>query len=236
MNQSIEETYNKLARTYEKSTDEGSSYNAYYERPGVMSEIRENLTGMNVLDAGCSAGWYSEQFVGRGATVTGIDISEKMIQAAKRRVGENADFIQHDLTKSLPFKDESFDLIVSSLTLHYLKDWDTVFAEFKRVLKPGGELIFSVHHPFMDFTRFNVNDYFETTILTDTWKKPEVTIDVTFYRRAMQDIVNVVTRYFTLKKLIEPKPAKIMQEKEPKSYEYLMTNPHFLIVKACKDR
>lgn len=234
MKHSIENTYNKLARTYEVSTDDASSYNAYYERPAVMSEVDEDLKGKKVLDAGCSAGWYSKQLAERGATVTGIDISEKMIEAAKRRVGKEAEFIQHDLSNPLPFEEQSFDLILSSLTLHYLEDWGPIFEEFNRILKPGGKLLFSVHHPFMDFTKFRAKDYFQTTLLTDTWEKPEVTIDVTFYRRAMQDIVNVVTRHLTLGELIEPKPAEIMKVKEPQSYDYLMTNPHFLIIKAYK--
>ncbi|WP_377891006.1 class I SAM-dependent methyltransferase [Alkalihalobacillus sp. R86527] len=234
MKHSIEDTYDKLARTYEVSTDEGSPYNAFYERPAMMSELEEDLTGKKVLDAGCSAGWYSEQLAQRGASVTGIDISGKMIESAKRRVGDRAKFIQHDLSNRLPFEDQSFDLIVSSLTLHYLEDWDPILKEFNRVLKRGGMLVFSVHHPFMDFTKFPTNDYFQKTLLSETWKKPEVTINVTFYRRAMQDIVNAVTRHLTVGELIEPKPDKIMKVKEPKSYEYLMTNPHFLIIKAYK--
>lgn len=232
MKDSIESTYNKLARTYENSIDEVSPFNAYYERPAMMSEIDEDLSGKRVLDAGCSAGWYSKQLVERGAVVTGIDISSEMIQAAKRRMGDEAEFIQHDLSNRLPFEDQSFDHIVSSLTLHYVEDWKPVFAEFKRILKQGGKLIFSVHHPFMDFTKFPVEDYFQKTLLTDTWEKPEVTIEVTFYRRSMQDIVNDVIENFMLEKLIEPKPSKVMEENYEKSYNYLMTNPHFLLIKA----
>lgn len=233
MKDSIKDIYDRLAYTYQHDIDEGSPFNAYYERPAMLAELSPDLTGKRVLDAGCAAGWYANQFVKRGAEVTGIDISPKMVEAAKKRTGEQATFLCHDLQEALPFQDDSFDIISSSLTLHYVKDWTYTFQEFNRVLKAGGMLLFSVHHPFMDFTRFPCTDYFQTQSLLDTWHKPNITIDVRFYRRPMQNIVNETTQLFNLNQLIEPQLLEEMKDMmKAESYQYLMTNPHFLIVKA----
>lgn len=234
MKKSIKETYNELSKTYEENVDKESPFNTEYERPAMMKEIPDRLNGLNVLDAGCAAGWYSEALVRRGATVTGIDVSPEMVKAAKRRLKDKATFFCHDLEEKLPFQDEAFDIIVSSLTLHYIKDWEPVFQEFSRVLKSGGVLLFSVHHPFMDFTRFKVEDYFQKQLLTDTWEKQDITIDVSFFRRSLQEIITVTSKHLSVEGLTEPQPEKAMRDKHPESYTYLMKNPHFLIVKAAK--
>ncbi|MED1607582.1 class I SAM-dependent methyltransferase [Cytobacillus kochii] len=92
------------------------------------------MAAIKVLDAGCAAGWYTEQLLMRRAEVTAIDLSEEMVEASKRRVGDRANVRQVDLTKKLPFQEEAFGYIVSSLVLHYIEDWQVTFAEFSRVL------------------------------------------------------------------------------------------------------
>lgn len=234
MTKSTEQTFDALAKTYEEDVDQASPYNADYERPAMMELIPDLLEGKTVLDAGCSAGWYTEALVKRGASVTGIDLSLQMIEKAEKRLNGRARLLSHDLSKPLPFHDNEFDLIVSSLTLHYLKDWQPVFEEFNRVLKRGGTLLFSTHHPFMDFVNFECMDYFEKKLLNDSWEKPGITIEVQFYRRPMQEIINCTSRYFTIDEMVEPQPKESMKAKKPEGYVYLMTKPHFLIVKAKK--
>jgi malonyl-CoA O-methyltransferase len=58
-------------------------------------------------------------------------------------------FQVHDLHQSLPFEASTFDRVVSGLVLEHLRDLRLVFAEAKRVLKPGGIAVVSAMHPAM---------------------------------------------------------------------------------------
>ncbi|WP_020620796.1 class I SAM-dependent methyltransferase [Paenibacillus daejeonensis] len=242
MKQKVIAAYDKLARDYEKNVDTASGFNAYYERPAMMQQLPQDMNHLAVLDAGCAAGWYTEQILTRGAQVTAIDLSPNMTAACKRRVGDRAQVFTCDLAGPLPFEEDAFDLIVSSLTLHYVDDWDLALQEFRRVLKPGGCLLFSVHHPFMDFTHFNRPDYFAHELLSEVWHKQESgPVEVTFYRRPLQEIINTTAAHFRIESIIEPQPsADFKQDPEAsawydKWFDRLSTHPHFLIIKAKKN-
>ncbi len=239
MKEKVLEAYNRLAADYEKNVDTQSGHNAYYERPAMMKLMPENLNRLTVLDAGCAAGWYTEQLVNRGAAVTAIDLSPEMVAACKRRVGDKAAVLACDLAGELPFQEAAFDLIVSSLTLHYIDDWTPTFREFHRVLKPGGTLLYSVHHPFMDFSLFDRPDYFAHEVLTDIWNKKDIgPVEVTFYRRPLQEVINITSEQFSIEQIVEPRPDKDYRDRpEARSWyekwdEHLSTYPHFFIVKA----
>ncbi|GIO96999.1 ubiquinone biosynthesis methyltransferase UbiE [Paenibacillus lautus] len=241
MKEKVIEAYDKLAGDYERHVDSQSGHNAYYERPAMLKVLPADMEQMTVLDAGCAAGWYTEQFIIRGARVTAVDLSPAMVEACKRRVGNDANVFACDITEDLPFEDEAFDLIVSSLTLHYIEDWAPTFREFQRVLKPGGSLIFSVHHPFMDVKHVDRPDYFARELLTEVWNKQESgPVEVTFYRRPIQEIINVTSSRFRIEQIVEPQPS-LAHRDNPEAAEWvakwfdrLMTNPHFLIVNANK--
>lgn len=243
MKEKVIEAYDRLARDYEKHIDHLSGHNAFYERPAMMELLPTEMNRLSILDAGCAAGWYTEQFIKKGARVTAVDISPAMVEACKRRVGDQATIFACDITDRLPLTDEAFDLIVSSLTLHYIDDWGPTFREFHRVLKPGGTFVFSVHHPFMDFKQFDRPDYFAHELLREIWNKEEAgPVEVTFYRRPLQEILNVTSASFIIDQIVEPKPSLEFknvpgaQEWYTKWFDRLATNPHFLIVKAYKPR
>ncbi|MEI4828591.1 class I SAM-dependent methyltransferase [Bacillus sp. FJAT-53711] len=232
--QQIIDAYDILAGHYEHSVDYDSPYNTDYERPAMMNQFPDNLRGMKVLDAGCAAGWYTEQFLNRGADVTAIDVSSEMVAATKRRVGEKAEVYQLDFENTLPFADCTYDSIVSSLALHYLADWERTFAEFVRILKPNGTFLFSVHHPAMDIHLSEKKEYFKRELLHDKWKKSGKYVDMYFYRRPLQDIINETIRHFEIEKIVEPIPTEELKRNYSSSYEKLMKQPNFLIIKAKK--
>lgn len=151
MKEKVIEAYDRLAKDYEKHVDTQSGFNAYYERPAMIKLLPLEMNQLTVLDAGCAAGWYTEQFIKQGAHVTAIDISTEMVEACKRRIGDKATVLTCDLTDLLPFKNETFDLIVSSLTLHYIDDWVPTFREIPSYLEARGKLNFLRSSSFHGF-------------------------------------------------------------------------------------
>src|SRR5919199_1229271 len=147
------EAYEVLAEAYASLIDT-KPHNAYYERPATLSLLPE-VRGKKVLDAACGPGVYSEWLLSHGAEVVSVDASPKMVELARRRLGEAADVRRADLSKPLTFLDsESFDIVLSPLTMEYVEDWHSTFREFYRVLRQGGYFILSVTHPFFDYLYF----------------------------------------------------------------------------------
>ncbi|WP_026734705.1 class I SAM-dependent methyltransferase [Fischerella sp. PCC 9605] len=227
--------YEAFAQAYAKRT-ESNSYNAYYERPAMFS-VLPDVKFKRVLDAGCAGGVYSEWLVNHSADVVAIDISNQMVQLTKQRLKNRGQVYQADLSKPLTFlKDNSFDIVLSSLTLHYLKDWEGVLKEFHRILLPGGLLLFSTHHPFMDFLFFEKDDYFATELLDDSWEGyGDTPVRVRFYRRPLSAMTSALTNAgFAIEQILEPRPTEECKQLYPQDYEKLSTKPWFLIIHAQK--
>lgn len=228
------DSYEEMAEYYFKYVDT-KPFNAYYERPATLS-LLPDVKGKRVLDAGCAAGWYTQWLLDKGANVTAVDFSPNMIEMTKKRVGSKAEVIRADLNEPLDFiQDESMDIVLSSLALHYLKDWNPVMREFNRILKKEGEFVFSVHHPFMDFTVFKRENYFMTELLDDEWDTHIGKVKVQFYRRPLSKIIAaVIEAGFVMERLLEPMPIEQFKIEQPEVYDRLTKNPQFLFIKARK--
>ncbi|MDB5540014.1 MAG: SAM-dependent methyltransferase [Devosia sp.] len=106
------------------------------------------LNGARVLDLGCGFGAFCRYAVEQGAAdVLGIDISEKMLDDARGRgPGLPIRYERADLEAYEP-PPGAFDLVFSSLAVHYLADFEAFVARVTRALKPGGRFVFSMEHP-----------------------------------------------------------------------------------------
>ena len=212
---------------------EYNSHNALYERPAVVSLI-EDPSGKKILDAGCGPGVLSSVLVDKGASVTAVDYSSEMIRLTNERIENKARVLELNLNESLDvFNDGEFDIIVSSLTIHYLKDLRFFFSECNRILKDDGYMVFSTHHPFMDFSFHSDGNYFETELLTDDW--PSYNIKMDFYRRSLSELFILIKESeFEIDELVEPLPVSECKEKFPDAYDILSRKPWFIIFKIKK--
>lgn len=232
MKDRVKDVFGQLATVYEHTVDTKSLYNSEYERPAMLKQLPYDLENRAILDAGCAAGWYTQQLILRGANVVATDISPEMVSSTKRRVGDRAQILCLDLEGDLPFDDNSFDFIVSSLTLHYMKDWSKTFSEFHRILRPKGIFLFTVHHPFTDIEILDDARYFSTELIIDKWNKEGKVYEVPFFRRPLQEIINKTATYFDINKMVEPQPTMNFKKQDPEVYERLMKRPQFLIIQA----
>ena len=148
MDEDLWDVYDKMGVSFRQHAA-GSAYNAHYDRPAVLAALGP-VAGRQVLDAACGPGLYLRELLERGAEVTAFDASPVMIGLARRQAAERVRIDQAALGKPLPYPDGAFDLVVCALAIHYASDRGAAFAEFCRILRPGGAAVVSTQHPVMD--------------------------------------------------------------------------------------
>lgn len=111
----------------------------------IIDEILDVLPVGTALDAACGTGRLTARLAARGFRVCGVDGSAEMLEPARNRVPGGAFFVG-DLG-SLPLADDAVDLVTNALALTHVPDLRPVYAEFARVLRPGGDLVVSDVHP-----------------------------------------------------------------------------------------
>jgi SAM-dependent methyltransferase len=106
------------------------------------------LDAADVVDLGCGFGWFCRWARTQGAaSVLGVDVSTNMLARAAADTADSAiTYRQADL-EELRLPVAAFDLVYSSLTLHYLRDLPRLVGEIARALRPGGSFVASVEHP-----------------------------------------------------------------------------------------
>ncbi|MFC7382861.1 class I SAM-dependent methyltransferase [Sphaerisporangium rhizosphaerae] len=109
-----------------------------------------DVRGRRVLEIGCGAGQCGRWLAGQGAEVAAFDVSHRQLQHSRRideQIGTRLPVVQADAGR-IPFSSESFDVVCSAYgALPFVADAGAVLAEIRRVLRPGGRLVFSVSHP-----------------------------------------------------------------------------------------
>ena len=126
-----------------------ANLNTLVEQPALRA-LLPNLEGLRVLDLGCGYGDLTHYCADQGAaSVLGTDISEKMIQTARKVNAHPCIQYRRAAMEDLSLAAGSFDVIVSSFALHYVRDYPSLAANIAAWLSPGGVFVFSVEHPIV---------------------------------------------------------------------------------------
>ena len=200
------------------------------------------LAGIKMLDLGCGYGWQCRYAAEKGASVVGIDQSERMLAAA---VVKNAhEQIRYHLCSITEYEYPAgeFDLVFSNLALHYIEDLDGIYEKVYRTLKPGGTFLFNIEHPIFtagvgqewitengETKYWPVDDYYypgkrETVFLGQKVEKQHHTLT--------QILNGLLRQGFTLEAVEEAMPAEADRHLPWMKDE--MRRPMMLLVKAEK--
>ncbi|MDH4171621.1 MAG: class I SAM-dependent methyltransferase [Acidimicrobiia bacterium] len=114
------------------------------EEPVVRQMIGQLQPG-RAVDAGCGTGRHAGFVAAQGFDTVGVDATGGMLEVARARHPE-VDF-RLGRIEALPLEDASVDLVTSALAVCHAPDLEAAFAEFARVVKPGGTVIVSDPHP-----------------------------------------------------------------------------------------
>lgn len=109
-----------------------------------FDQIVFNWDKKKILDVGCGGGFTSEFLAKRGAIVTGVDQSKKLVEVASQHSkcqGLNIEYLHAD-ARNLPLEDRSFDIIICVDTLEHIQNYHKVLSEIYRLLRPSGYFLF----------------------------------------------------------------------------------------------
>lgn len=230
---------------YSRIRETGTGLNDVLEQPALKSMLPP-LKGLSVLDLGCGAGQFAAYCVEQEASrVTATDISEKMLEAAEKHNSyENITYMLSAM-EDLSFQQGQFHLVVSSLALHYVKDYSHIVSNVFKWLTPGGTFIFTVEHPICtsrnpmerwikdeegNHLHWPVDHYNDEGARESTW----FVDGVIKYHRTLSTLINdLITAGFTIDQLLEPEAVPEALAENPALIDE-SRRPPFLAVKARK--
>jgi 2-polyprenyl-3-methyl-5-hydroxy-6-metoxy-1,4-benzoquinol methylase len=205
---------------YRRLRETGTGLNDVLEQPALLGMLPKRLDGLRVLDLGCGFGIFARRARELGAaSVLGIDVSERMLAEARKSTQDRMITylqlaIEHVVQRTGPF-----DLVVSSLALHYVADYAVALRDVAGLLRTGGLIAFSVEHPIMtalpeqrwqcdangDCSHWPVDNYSEEGPRHTHWFVDGV---VKYHRTVASYVSGLLAAGFTLTAMSEPTPSE----------------------------
>jgi SAM-dependent methyltransferase len=226
----VERHWNENAEAWTREVREGHDIARELLNNPAFLEFAGDLRGKQVLDAGCGEGHNTRILARRGARLTGVDISERMIELAleeEHREPLEIRYVRASYADLGMFPDASFDAVVSFMALMDGPRFDLAMRESFRVLRPRGRLVFSITHPCFITkggrwlrnedgvkVKWMMGEYFNPARLgravAFTDAPPEAPeFAVPRFDRTLSEYVNgIIGAGFVLRQIEEPRPSE----------------------------
>jgi len=220
----------------------------------ALFRLLGDVRGLRILDAGCGSGYLSRLLAARGAKMVGADHSQKLLEFARRAEAKEPRgirFHRTDLARMARFKDGTFDVVVSNVVMQDVVAFEKAFAEFRRVLRPGGRLLFSVTHPCFerpvpgmwvreptdserieDWRGLLLDHYFDRVAL---WWGPSGEPAMVGFHRTLEDYASALhAAGLQITRLEEPVPSPKALARLYRQFADYFRVPNFLVVEAIR--
>lgn len=223
----------------------GAGWTRASEHADLLALLPE-VAGRRVLDLGCGAGQLAHHLATRGADeVLGVDVSERMLALARAEWAHPRVTHRRAAIEDLAFPPARFDLVVSSLALHYVDDYAGLVRLIARWLAPGGALVYSTEHPIYTArlpgdgwvvddggrrTRWALDRYADEGAREERWFGSTVRK----IHRTLATLINgLIDAGLVVERVIEPVPDERWLAAHP-SMRDERRRPVFLLVRARK--
>ena len=239
----MREEWEAAAESWVKFVREGKDYYRDELNSPAAFELIGDVEGKRVLDVACGEGCNARILAAKGARVTGVDISQRMIEFARReeaRAKQGADYRVLDASDLSAFADGLFDLVTCFMSLQDIEGHERAISEVARVLRNRGRFVFSIPHPcFETMTvkgkRISAGErYFGTVEYPVHWdmERLERPFRTTSYHRTLTDYFSAlfVNRLF-VSRLVEPKPTAKGLRKHP-ALRQVLSKPQSIVVES----
>ncbi len=232
---------------YQELREAKRGINEAIEQP-ALRRLLPPLDGLDVLDFGCGDGELTRWCAKRGARrAVGVDLSTRMLALARERTADGRVQFVRTAIEQAAFAPGSFDLVVSSFSLHYVADYTAVLARVFEWLRPGGQLSFSVEHPVITAQVakqgwvadhvgrrlfWALDDYADEGERRQRWLVDGV---LKYHRRVATYVNGLLDAGFTLERLDEPEPLREAMRERPDLVDDLR-RPTILVLSARKQQ
>lgn len=196
-----------------------------------------DISGLVVLDAGCGEGYLSRILADRGAQVTGIDYSARLIEIARAKDTEGKiTYLAADLSQPLSGYERHFELIASHLVLNDVYDYQGFLKTLGTVVKPGGRLVFSMNNPYSYVVRNHITNYFDSGKAFPYRGMAEEGVKVHFYQRTLEEYLDACfAAGFQLQRLVDvPTPEGAFKRRNDTLIPLGYSFPFFMILGFVK--